>query len=72
MEAKERTFPYIGYTAGVYLGKLHYSEELQKIGNLVDQIKRQIEFVYDVEDWWSGFRHYVIHYFKKGDFYLPH
>lgn len=48
------------------MGQLHYSEELQNIGCLVQQLIKQSDILSNVEDWWSGFQRYVKFHFQKG------
>ncbi|KAJ1527691.1 hypothetical protein ONE63_007650 [Megalurothrips usitatus] len=65
LQKRDEFFPDFGSSAGVYLGKLHYSEELQNIGSLVEHLNNQSDILKNVDDWWSGFQRYVnFHHMK--------
>ncbi|XP_034247320.1 protein patched homolog 2-like isoform X2 [Thrips palmi] len=65
LEKRNEFFPDFGNSAGIYMGQLHYNEELKKIGLLVEQLKNHSDILMNVEDWWSGFQRYVKFHFRK-------
>ncbi|KAK5643298.1 hypothetical protein RI129_007143 [Pyrocoelia pectoralis] len=61
-------YPTAGYEAGVYLGSLNYTNEIQNIRNIVQSLENSPEIIENIHSWLDPFREYVQLNFKKDMF----
>ncbi|KAK4886579.1 hypothetical protein RN001_002850 [Aquatica leii] len=61
-------YPTAGFEAGVYLGSLNYTSEINNIKNIVTELEESPEIVKNIQSWVDPFRDYVKLNFKKDMF----
>ncbi|KAL1497076.1 hypothetical protein ABEB36_008097 [Hypothenemus hampei] len=61
---REHYFPHVGWDAGLYMGALNYSAELQKIKLAVDKLENMTDITSNIMSWIEPFRTFVLVNFK--------
>lgn len=57
----------MGFEAGLYMGSLNYSQELQEIKKVADSLENADDIGTDITSWVDPFRNYVYKNFKIGN-----
>lgn len=65
LSEKKLMYPDMGYEAGIYMGRLNYSQELPKLIEMVELIENRTDILHNVNSWIEPFNNFVKIYFEK-------
>lgn len=59
IEVKETYYPTIGYDTGIYIGGINYTDEINKVKNISDQLDNSTDIINNIISWVDPFYDYV-------------
>lgn len=65
LSEKKAMYPNMGYEAGIYMGRLNYSQELPKLIKMVEILENRTDILHNVNSWIEPFNNFVKIYFEK-------
>ncbi|KAF5282163.1 hypothetical protein FQR65_LT02860 [Abscondita terminalis] len=68
LRKRNEHYPTAGFEAGIYLGSLNYTDEINNIKNIVTGLEESPKYVENIQSWVDPFRDYVKLNFKKDMF----
>lgn len=70
LKAKESYYPTLGFETGIYIGRVNYAKEINKVKEISEQLDNSTDIINDIISWVDPFYDYVQITFDKGTFPL--
>lgn len=67
---RDMYYPNLGFETGIYIGRINYTQEINKIKDISDKLHNSTDIVNDIISWVDPFYDYVEMTYNKGCFFF--